>query len=114
MRTSTLEQVLLTRLDLVACARTIEARHSDAGCEHTRLELTRRFLTAALTLERTLRAHTRCALVNHCGTHGNSNLEDVTHQLFEELLAYAVTVRECAQRSEKVPLNIELRIREVM
>jgi hypothetical protein len=98
---TTFEQVLLTRRHLLSCARTFEARYSDERRENARLDVTGRFLTAALALEQVLRAHTRCALVNHCGSHGRSNLEELTARLCEALSAYAALVTECAhQRRE--------------
>ncbi|MGQ0563042.1 MAG: hypothetical protein ACT443_14350 [Gemmatimonadota bacterium] len=95
-------RALITREDLRSMADITESRYRSAELESERTMLARRFLGAALGLEQTLRAHTRCALVNHCGSVGANNLSDATAALFAALSEYASAVREMAARFRNV------------
>lgn len=96
MAESTSQRVLISESDLMHCSAMIEARFHDPAHEAGRVEITRRLLAAAFSLEHTLRRQSRCALVNHCGTHGTSNLADASTSMFEALVTYARLVRETA------------------
>ena len=98
MDESTFQRVLITEAELLQCARMTEARFENPEVEASRVDITRRFLTAAFAAEKALRMHSRCALVNHCGTHGSSNLGEASEALFQALLTYADVVRETASR----------------
>ena len=89
----------ISEADLLASAHLIEERFTDRNMEANRTMLARDLLGSAFALERALRAHTRCALVNHYGTRGSNNLHEATQMLFDALLSYAATVSELASHS---------------
>ena len=86
----------ITGADLMRSAVLIGARFRDRAGEAGRLAVARSFLSAAFRLERALKVHTRCALVNHCGTPGTQNLQEATRELFQALSDYTEAVRELA------------------
>jgi hypothetical protein len=88
----------IAREDLRLVASITEERLADAELELKRLALVRRVLSAADELDRTLRAQTRCASVNHCGTPGVHNLTEETERFFGALCEYALRVSELAER----------------
>jgi hypothetical protein len=100
--------------ELLAAARLVEARLADPADEACRIEITRRFLAAAMSVEHALRAQTRCALVNHCGSLGTSNLSEATERLFEALFTYSALIREIADRSRNFltcPAQVETKLK---
>lgn len=90
-------KVLISGSDLLRCASIVEARFEEPAQEAARIEAAHRLLRAAFSLEAALRIQARCALVNHCGTHGTSNLADTSTALFDALSTYACSVRETAR-----------------
>jgi hypothetical protein len=99
-------RVLITSDDLLGSAAIVGARFSDREREADRLAAARSFLNSAFELERALRLHTRCALVNHCGTLGAHNLESATEQLARALTGYSAAIRELAARSRAAELKL--------
>ncbi|MGH7467268.1 MAG: hypothetical protein ACRENP_04710 [Longimicrobiales bacterium] len=99
-------KVLITSDDMQVSAAIVGARFSDPEREADRLAAARSFLNSAFELERALRLHTRCALVNHCGTLGAHNLENATEQLSRALTGYAASIRELAARSRAAELKL--------
>jgi hypothetical protein len=91
-------RVLITEGDLAKAAAAVEARFADTGAEHERQAIIRDLLSAGLALEQAVRIQSRCALVNHCGSHGTTNLADATETLFQAIFRYAEVVREIAGR----------------
>jgi hypothetical protein len=87
---------MIAREDLRLVASITEERLADPELELKRLAVVRRVLHAADELDRTLRAQTRCALVNHCGTPGVHNLTEATERFFGALCEYALRVSELA------------------
>jgi hypothetical protein len=88
----------ITREDLRIVASITEDRLAEPELEVKRLVLVRRVLSAAFELDRTLRAQTRCALVNHCGTTGVHDVTEATERLFAALCEYALRVSELVER----------------
>ena len=88
--------IIFAQSELTAASALVEARFDNPADEVRRIDTARRFLSAAMSVERALRMHTRCALVNHCGSHGTSNLIEAARGLFEALNQYANLVREAA------------------
>jgi hypothetical protein len=93
MRDVNLRGVSISAGDLHAAAAMAEARLADPGQEAERVVSVRAFLTAAFAAERALHAHSRCVLVNHCGTHGSNNLSEATAELFQAFAQYADAIR---------------------
>jgi len=91
-------RALINREDLMTACAVVGARFSDAEIEAERVELTRQFLGSGLELERALRAHTRCAMVNHSGSLGANNLSEATDRLYEAMSIYAARVRDLSAR----------------
>jgi hypothetical protein len=88
----------ITREDLRLVASIAEKRLAEPELELKRLVLVRRVLSAAFELDHTLRAQTRCALVNHCGTPGVQNLTEATERLFGALCEYTLRISELVER----------------
>ena len=88
--------VLIRHDDLQALVEIVESRFAEPGREASRITLVRDWLTAGFELNRLLTIQTRCALVNHCGTKGNSNLTDQTDRLFKALAIYASLTSDIA------------------
>ena len=88
----------IAREDLRLVVSITEERLADPELELKRLGLVRRVLSAADELDRTLRAQTHCALVNHCGTPGVHNLTEETERFFGALCEYALRVSELVER----------------
>lgn len=100
-------RALINREDLTTACAIIGARFNDPEMEAERVELTRLFLGSGLELERALRAHTRCAMVNHSGTLGANNLAEATERMYEALAEYAVRVRDLSARFRDVAWELE-------
>jgi hypothetical protein len=88
----------MTQLDLARCAMLTDARYADPAHEAVRVELSRRLIGAAFAVEQTVRGHARCALVNHCGTHGSHDLAVATESFFGALYTYSALVTEFSSR----------------
>jgi hypothetical protein len=99
MEDSAFPRILLTHRELVQSAQIMEARFSDPAQEEARLEAARRFLNDALALERALRAHSHCALVNHAGSLGTTALCEQVDDLYVALVRYTDGVRGLAKRA---------------
>jgi hypothetical protein len=91
-------RALINHEDLQTACAVVGARFDEAEMEAERVELARQYLRAGLELEQSLRAHTRCAMVNHSGTLGANNLVDATERMFEALASYAARVRDLSSR----------------
>ena len=90
--------VQITQLDLARCAMLTDARYADPAQEAVRVELSRRLIGAAFAVEQTVRGHARCALVNHCGTHGSNDLAIATESFFGALYTYSSLAAEFSAR----------------
>lgn len=102
MSDSDTRQVVITEGDFHRAAAITESRFDNASLEDERVVLAREFVGAAFALERAVRSHARCALVNHCGTHGSNNLDDATDVLYQALSEYATLIGEIAFRFHDV------------
>lgn len=100
-------RALINREDLLTACAVVGARFDDQEMEVERVELSRLLLRSALELERALRAHTRCAMVNHSGTLGANNLAEATETMFEALAAYAVRIRDLSARFRDVAWELQ-------
>jgi hypothetical protein len=98
-------RTLINEEDLLRSAHIAETRFPDAELETMRTLSARRLLETAFALEHALRAHTRCMLVNHCGTIGSNNLAEATEVLFDAFNAYTASIRELADRFRNEELH---------
>ena len=90
--------VEITQFELARCAMLTDARYSDPAEEAVRVELSRRLIGAAFAVEQTVRVHARCALVNHCGSHGSNDLAVATEAFFGALYTYSSLASEFSAR----------------
>ena len=104
-------RISFSESDLLKASATVEARCQDPVLEATRVEVSRRLLRGAMNLETALRIHTRCALVNHCGSHGNSNLCDAAIGVFEAMGEYVNLLRETAHARLENPADLSVEAR---
>jgi hypothetical protein len=95
----------LRREDMQTLVEIVESRFAEPGREASRIAVVRDWLTAGFELNRMLTLQTRCALVNHFGTKGNSNLTDQTDRLFDALAIYATLTAEIAGEFEASDLQ---------
>jgi hypothetical protein len=107
MADSTAPRVLIEQTDLATATQIVEARFADPELEARRVQIVRDLLSCGLVLEQALRVYVRCALVNHCGSHGSTNLADTTETFFESLSRYASAMCRVAKQFEANENHLE-------
>ena len=107
MPDATAARVLIDRSELGRATQIIEARFADPELEALRTQIVRDLLSCSLALEQALRVYVRCALVNHCGSHGSTNLADTTETFFESFSRYASAMYRVATQFEAYEIHLE-------